>query len=76
MKIIVTIFFIFFLGTVAKAQDAANVISVEIETVEDTKTTILPINDATSTARLYKSKNARITKALNFVTKRNGAKFA
>jgi len=76
MKIIATIFFIFFIGTLAQAQDTANVVPVAIETVEDTKATILPINDATSTARLYRSKNARITKALNFVTKRNGAKIA
>ncbi len=78
MKTIATIFFIFFIGTAAQAQN--NTTDVKVETVEMTivTETVKEINLETKTevARLYKFKNARVTKALSFTTKRNAAKMA
>jgi len=78
MKTIATIFFIFFIGTVAQAQN--NTTDVKVETVEMTIVTEtaykLNLETKTEVARLYKFKNARVTKALSFTTKRNKAKMA
>ncbi len=78
MKTIATIFFIFFIGTAAQAQN--NTTDVKVETIEMgiVTETVKELNLETKTevARLYKFKNARITKALSFTTKRNKAKMA
>jgi len=78
MKTIATIFFIFFIGTAAQAQN--NTTDVKVETIEMSivTETVNEINLETKTevARLYKYKNARVTKALSFTTKRNKAKMA
>jgi pyruvate/2-oxoglutarate dehydrogenase complex dihydrolipoamide acyltransferase (E2) component len=78
MKTIATIFFIFFIGTAAQAQN--NTTDVKVETVEMTIVTEtvkeLNLETKTEVARLYKFKNARVTKALSFTTKRNKAKMA
>ncbi len=78
MKTVATIFFIFFIGTAAQAQN--NTTDIKVETVEMTivtETTYeLNLETKTEVARLYKFKNARITKALSFTTKRNKAKMA
>ena len=78
MKTIATIFFIFFIGTAAQAQNNTN--DVKVETIEMgivTETVNeLKVETNTEVARLYKFKNARVTKALSFTTKRNAAKMA
>ena len=78
MKTIATIFFIFFIGTAAQAQNNTN--DVKVETIEMgivTETAKeLNLETKTEVARLYKFKNARVTKALSFTTKRNKAKMA
>jgi len=78
MKTIATIFFIFFIGTAAQAQNNTN--DVKVETIEMGVVTEtvkeLKVETNTEVARLYKFKNARVTKALSFTTKRNAAKMA
>ncbi len=78
MKTIATIFFIFFIGMSAQAQN--NTTDVKVETIEMTivteTATELNLENTTEIARLYKFKNARVTKALSFTTKRNKAKMA
>ncbi|PIB27699.1 hypothetical protein BFP77_11255 [Maribacter sp. 4U21] len=78
MKTIATIFFIFFIGMTAQAQN--NTSDVKVETVEMTIVTEtayeLNLETKTEVARLYKHKNARVKKALSFTTKRNKAKMA
>jgi hypothetical protein len=78
MKTIATIFFIFFIGTAAQAQN--NTTEVKVETVEMTIVTEtayeLNLETKTEVARLYKFKNARVKKELSFYTKRNAAKMA
>ena len=82
MKTIATIFFIFFIGTAAQAQN--NTTDVNSETSEETiemgivteTAKELNLETKTEVARLYKFKNARVTKALSFTTKRNKAKMA
>ena len=78
MKTLATIFFIIFIGTAAQAQN--NTTDVKVETVEMTiaTETTYELNVATKTevARLYRLKNARVTKALSFTTKRSKAKMA
>ena len=78
MKTIATIFFIFFIGTAAQAQN--NTTDVKVETIEMTIVTEtvkeLNLETKTEVARLYKFKNARVKKALSFTTKRNAAKMA
>ncbi|WP_396638397.1 hypothetical protein [Maribacter sp. R77961] len=78
MKTIATIFFIFFIGMTAQAQN--NTADVKVETVEMTIVTEtayeLNLETKTQVVRLYKHKNARVTKALSFTTKRNKAKMA
>jgi hypothetical protein len=78
MKTIATIFFIFFIGMSAQAQN--NTTDVKVKTIEMTIVTETPtelnLENTTEIARLYKFKNARVTKALSFTTKRNKAKMA
>ena len=78
MKTIATIFFIFFIGTTAQAQN--NTTDVKVETVEMSIVTgtayELNLETTTEVARLYKFKNARVKKELSFYTKRNAAKMA
>ena len=78
MKTIATIFFIFFIGTAAQAQN--NTTDVKVETVEMSIVTEtayeLKMETTTEVARLYKFKNARVKKELSFSTKRNAAKMA
>lgn len=69
--ILITIFFIF-IGVTAQAQNANKETKVATP-----KMTIVPFsNYETSTARLYKFKNSRIKKELDFTTKANNAKLA
>ncbi len=78
MKTIATIFFIFFIGMSAQAQNNTN--DVKVETIEMgivTETTYeLNLENTTEVARLYKFKNARVKKELSFSTKRNASKMA
>jgi hypothetical protein len=78
MKTIASIFFIFFIGMSTQAQN--NTTDIKVETIEmgivTETTTELNFENTTEVARLYKFKNARITKALSFTTIRNKAKMA
>ena len=78
MKTIVTIFFFFFLGFTAQAQNAGTDVKVEtIEMTIVTETTYqLNLETKTEVTRLYKTKNANIKKELNFLTKANKPKMA
>ena len=78
MKTIATIFFIFFIGMSAQAQNNTNDVNVETIEMGIATETVKELNLETKTevARLYKFKNARVTKALSFSTKRNAAKMA
>ena len=69
--ILISIFFIF-IGVTAQAQNA------KIETkVSTAQMTIVTFSEyTTSTARLYKYKNSKIKKELDFTTKANRAKLA
>tara|TARA_R110002050_G_scaffold204522_4_gene340150 strand:- start:64382 stop:64600 length:219 start_codon:yes stop_codon:yes gene_type:complete len=69
--IIITIFFLF-IGMTTQAQDAQ-----KDSKVETTQMTVVTFNSyTTSTARLYKYKNSKIKKELDFRTKANKAKLA
>ncbi|APQ18301.1 hypothetical protein [Maribacter hydrothermalis] len=78
MKTIISIIFIIFLSFTAQAQNTTE--EVKIETIEMTIVTetnyVLNLETKTEVARLYKSKNSRIKRDLNFVTKANSAKIA
>mgnify|MGYP003633849423 FL=1 len=78
MKTIITIIFIIFLSFTAQAQN--NTDNVKVETIEMTivtETTYeLNLETETVVARLYKFKNSRIKRDLNFITKANKAKMA
>jgi hypothetical protein len=78
MKTIATIFFIFFIGISATAQN--NTTGVKVETIEMTigteNATELNLENTTEIARHYKSKNTRVIKALSFNIKINKAKIA
>jgi hypothetical protein len=78
MKTILTIIFIIFLSFTAQAQNATNEVKVEtIEMTVVTETTYeLNLEAKTEVARLYKSKNSKIKKELNFITKANKSKMA
>jgi len=82
MKTIATIFFIFFIGMSAQAQNNTTDVNPDAsgETIEMTivieTATELNLENTKEVARLYKFKNARVTKALSFTTKRNKAKMA
>ncbi|WP_047245953.1 hypothetical protein [Maribacter thermophilus] len=78
MKTVATIFFILFIGTTLQAQK--NTTEEKVETMQTTIVTetvnSTDFKTNTEVARLYKFKNARVTKALSFTTKRNRAKMA
>tara|TARA_R110000764_G_C10830999_1_gene362904 strand:- start:121 stop:357 length:237 start_codon:yes stop_codon:yes gene_type:complete len=78
MKTIVTFIFIIFLGITAQAQTADTDVKAEIvEMTIVTKTTYeLNLEAKTEVARLYKFKNSKIKKELNFSTKANKPKMA
>lgn len=78
MKTIATIIFIIFLGITAQAQTAGTDVKVETgEITIFTETTYeLNLEAKTELARLYKSKDSKIKKELNFITKANKAKMA
>jgi hypothetical protein len=72
MKTLVTIFFIFFIGFAAQAQDTNTEVTVETTKKEIVTTT----TKENSVARLYRFKNSRIKKELSFATRKNTAKLA
>jgi hypothetical protein len=72
MKTLVTIFFIFFIGFAAQAQD--NTTEVKVETAK--KEVVTETAKENSVARLYRFKNSRIKKELSFKTARSSAKLA
>ncbi|MDF4221767.1 hypothetical protein PXC01_09230 [Maribacter sp. M208] len=78
MKIIIATIFIIFLSFTAQAQD--NTSDVKVETIEMgivTETTFeVKENISTEVARLYKFKNSRVKRDLNFITKANKPKMA
>lgn len=78
MKTLTTIIFIIFLSFTAQAQNTTSEVKVEtiemsivIETTNEVKT-----ESNTEVARLYKFKNSRIKRDLNFITKANKPKMA
>ncbi|TLP76737.1 hypothetical protein [Maribacter sp. ACAM166] len=85
MKALFTLLVILFASAIALAQnpqqnDKVDIIEMGIVMVSglsntnDTKT--FSINTETSVARLYKSKNSRVNRALAFITKTNYSKLA
>ncbi|WP_300022100.1 hypothetical protein [uncultured Maribacter sp.] len=78
MKTIIATIFIIFLSFTAQAQN--NTSDVKVETIEMgivTETTFeVKENTSTEVARLYKFKNSRIKRDLNFITKANKPKMA
>ncbi|TDS17016.1 hypothetical protein DFQ03_1506 [Maribacter caenipelagi] len=78
MKTIIATIFIIFISFTAQAQKTTN--EVKVETVEMsivTETTNeVKANTTTEIARLYKFKNSRIKRDLNFLTKANKPKMA
>ncbi|CAN0579919.1 unnamed protein product [Ectocarpus sp. 12 AP-2014] len=78
MKTLATIIFIIFLSFTAQAQNTTS--EVKVETIEMsivTETTNEVKTESTSeVARLYKFKNSRIKRDLNFITKANKPKMA
>lgn len=76
MKTVAILFFIGLIATTAQAQNTTEVLKVttiEMSAVTETKAK-LNLNETTTVARLYKFKNARVTKALSFRTKRDATK--
>ncbi|KSA12138.1 hypothetical protein [Maribacter dokdonensis] len=78
MKTLATIIFIIFLSFNAQAQNTTSEVKVETiemsivtETTNEVKT-----ESTTEVARLYKFKNSRIKRDLNFITKANKPKMA
>ncbi|KAA2218094.1 MULTISPECIES: hypothetical protein [Maribacter] len=78
MKTVATIFFIFFIGTAASAQDSPETLKVEtIEMRIVTETApIKKMEVKQEVARLYRFKNSRVKKELSFTTKANSPKMA
>ncbi|MDO1514082.1 hypothetical protein Q2T41_15580 [Maribacter confluentis] len=76
MKTIVSIIFILFIGIAVQAQDKGKDVKVEtIELINAPKITKeFNAKDYNQTARLYRSKNSKIKRELNFITKANKAK--
>tara|TARA_R110000764_G_scaffold29794_1_gene69625 strand:- start:11 stop:319 length:309 start_codon:yes stop_codon:yes gene_type:complete len=78
MKTILTIILIIFLSFTSQAQNTSK--DVKVETIEMTIVTEityeLNLEAKTEVARLYKSKNSKIKKELNFITKANKPKMA
>ncbi|WP_405398492.1 hypothetical protein [Maribacter sp. Asnod2-G09] len=78
MKTIIATIFIIFLSFTAQAQNSTE--EVKVETIEMsivTETTYdVEANTTLEVARLYKFKNSRIKRDLNFLTKANKPKMA
>lgn len=78
MKTLATIIFIILLSFTAQAQNTTS--EVKVETIEMsivTETTNeVKAESTTEVARLYKFKNSRIKRDLNFITKANKPKMA
>ncbi|NNL81295.1 MAG: hypothetical protein HKO67_12470 [Flavobacteriaceae bacterium] len=72
MKTLVTLIFILFIGIAAQAQDSSS--EAKVDTV--TMSIVTSTTNENTVARVYKSKNSRVKKALSFKTKRNKAKLA
>ncbi|MEA1785030.1 hypothetical protein U1E44_02905 [Arenibacter sp. GZD96] len=77
MNAFLTLIFIFFIGSVAQAQDDKK----EIKVATQTKGIVINLDEAVlkndnGMARLYKFKNALVKKELSFTTKNNRAKLA
>ena len=78
MKTLATIIFIIFLSFTAQAQNTtseAKVETIEMSIVTET-TNEVKTESTTEVARLYKFKNSRIKRDLNFITKANKPKMA
>ena len=82
MKAILTLLLVLFIGVAAQAQSSVvETKVVKVETIEMGMVTFTPSEEVAlekniEVARLYKFKNSRIKKALNFTTKKNKAKMA
>ena len=78
MKTIIATIFIIFLSFTAQAQNSTE--EVKVETIEmnivSETTNEIKIDSNTEVARLYKFKNSRIKRDLNFLTKANKPKMA
>lgn len=72
MKTIFTLLFVLTIGVTAQAQDTKS--NIKVETAQ--MTIVTASADGNTVARLYKSKDSRVKKALSFTTKRNKAKIA
>lgn len=73
MKTIATLVFVLLIGFTAQAKDAS-VVSFETGFVSAVKE--VKVQDENKVARLYRFKNSRVKKELNFSTKNNKAKLA
>ncbi|MGO4921310.1 hypothetical protein [Maribacter spongiicola] len=84
MKSIILLTALFFSTFLVQAQANNENISVEIETIQvelvqtiESNDIVLPtIENTIEVARLYKNKNNRVIKALEFTTKMNNAKLS
>ena len=72
MKTIFTLLFVLTIGVTAQAQDTKS--DSKVETAQ--MTIVTSTTNGNTIARLYKSKDSRVKKALSFTTKRNKAKLA
>ncbi len=72
MKTLITLIFVLFIGVAAQAQDSTS--EAKVDTV--TMSIVTSTTNENTVARVYKSKNSRVKKALSFKTKRNKAKLA
>lgn len=77
MKTILTIIFVLFIGMAVRAQSGTFQVKIEavamgIVTVSAEKA--VPLKSENTVVRLYRTKNAKVTKALSFTTKLDKAK--
>jgi hypothetical protein len=81
MKAILTLIFVLLIGTAAQAKDAKGEIKVSAVTMGITNIDTVIFNGVAPTehgqvARLYRNKNSKVLRALNFSTRKNMAKLA
>ena len=85
MKALITLILVLFFGTLAVAQDTPSTVSIKAGVKTETPREIVvpaqsvkevPGDDAKAVARLYRYRNYRVQKELNFTTKKNKAKLA
>ena len=78
--IVFSVFFLLVFTGQAMAQEEPTTSLIKVEVIQKTYTfktkSLLNLNENTSVARLYKNRNTRIIKALNFHTKANKPKIA